>query len=53
MQIIASDADGTMTNMMVVDTEGNLTIGKAATTPQDQSLAFWESLVDALEYWGI
>ncbi|TEU01809.1 MAG: hypothetical protein E3J24_07600, partial [Dehalococcoidia bacterium] len=38
VQIIASDAGGTMTDMMVVDAEGNFTIGKAATTPQDQSL---------------
>ena len=53
VQIMASDAGGTMTDMMVVDTEGNFTIGKAATTPQDQSLGFWESIGDALEYWGI
>jgi acetone carboxylase beta subunit len=53
VQIIASDAGGTMTDMMVVDREGNFTIGKAATTPRDQSLGFWESLGDGLEYWGI
>ena len=53
VQIIASDAGGTMTDMMVVDRDGNFTIGKAATTPRDQSLGFWESLVDAFEYWGI
>jgi len=53
VQIIASDAGGTMTDMMVVDTEGNFTIGKAATTPRDQSLGFWESMIDAFEYWGI
>jgi len=53
VQIIASDSGGTMTDMMVVDTEGNFAIGKAATTPQDQSLGFWESVADALEHWGI
>ena len=53
VQIIASDAGGTMTDMIVVDSEGNFTIGKAATTPQDQSLGFWESLADAFDYWGI
>ena len=53
VQIIASDAGGTMTDMMVVDREGNFTIGKAATTPRDQSLGFLESLGDGLEYWGI
>jgi acetone carboxylase beta subunit len=51
VQIIASDAGGTMTDMIVVDTGGNFSIGKAATTPHDQSVGFWESLVDAFEYW--
>jgi len=51
VQIIASDAGGTMTDMMVVDTDGNFSIGKAATTPQDQSVGVWESLTDAFEYW--
>lgn len=53
VQIIASDAGGTMTDMMVVDTEGNFTIGKAATTPHDQSIGLWESLGDAFEHWDI
>ena len=53
VQIMASDAGGTMTDMMVVDGEGNFTIGKAATTPHDQSLGVWESLTDAFEYWDI
>jgi N-methylhydantoinase A len=53
VQIIASDAGGTMTDMIVVDTDGNFSIGKAATTPEDQSLGVWESLTDAFEYWGI
>ena len=38
---------------IVVDADGNFVIGKAATTPHDQSEGFWESLADALEYWGI
>ncbi|MBW2420803.1 MAG: hydantoinase/oxoprolinase family protein, partial [Deltaproteobacteria bacterium] len=53
VQIIASDAGGTMTDMIVVDTDGNFSIGKAATTPHDQSLGVWESLTDAFEYWDI
>jgi len=52
-QIVASDAGGTMTDMIVVDTDGNFSIGKAATTPDDQSVGFWASLADAFEYWGI
>ncbi len=53
VQIIASDAGGTMTDMIVVDGEGNFTIGKASTTPEDQSLGFHESLCDAFEHWDI
>lgn len=48
--IIASDAGGTMTDMIVVDADGNFTIGKASTTPRDESVGFWESLKDAFEY---
>ncbi|MBP1685879.1 MAG: hydantoinase/oxoprolinase family protein [Deltaproteobacteria bacterium] len=53
VQIIASDAGGTMTDMIVVDTDGNFSIGKAATTPQDQSVGVWESLADAFEHWDV
>ncbi len=53
VQIIASDAGGTMTDMIAVDTDGNFSIGKAATTPHDQSLGVWESLTDAFGYWDI
>jgi N-methylhydantoinase A len=52
-QIMASDAGGTMTDMIVVDADGNFSIGKAATTPHDQSLGIWESLSDAFEYWNV
>ncbi len=52
VQILASDAGGTMTDMIAVDTAGSFTIGKASTTPQDQSAGVWESLQDAFEYWG-
>lgn len=51
--IIASDAGGTMTDMIAVDVDGKFTIGKASSTPQDESLGFWESLVDAFDYWEI
>ncbi len=53
IQIIASDAGGTMTDMIVVDSQGNFTIGKASTTPHDQSLGFYESISDAFEYRGV
>jgi acetone carboxylase, beta subunit len=51
--IITSDAGGTMTDIFAVDREGEFVIGKASTTPQDESIGFWESLADAFKYWGI
>jgi len=42
-----------MTDMIIVDADGNFSVGKASTTPSDQSLGAWESLCDAFEYWGI
>jgi N-methylhydantoinase A len=53
VNIIASDAGGTMTDMIIVDREGRFSIGKASTTPHDQSLGFWESVTDAFEHWGV
>jgi N-methylhydantoinase A len=51
--VIASDAGGTMTDMLLVDVEGRFAVGKASTTPQDESVGFWEALRDAAERWGI
>jgi acetone carboxylase, beta subunit len=51
--IFASDAGGTMTDLFIVDEEGNFSVGKAATTPHDESLGFWESLADAFKQWDI
>lgn len=52
-QIIACDTGGTMTDVIVVDTDGHFSIGKASTTPHDQSVGFLESLRDAFHYWDI
>jgi len=52
-QIIACDTGGTMTDVIVVDPEGRFSIGKASTTPHDQSAGFLESLRDAFGYWNI
>ena len=51
--LIACDAGGTMTDVIVVDERGQFVIGKAPTTPQDESIGFVESLEDALSYWGL
>ena len=47
-QIVACDAGGTMTDVIVVDRDGSFAIGKAATTPGDQAAGFCEALDEAL-----
>lgn len=51
--IITSDAGGTMTDLFLIDPEGEFSVGKASTTPHDESIGYWESLEDAFSYWGI
>jgi N-methylhydantoinase A/oxoprolinase/acetone carboxylase beta subunit len=51
--IIGCDAGGTMTDMFVIDKDGNFVVGKAASTPKDESEGFWESLIDAFEAWNL
>ena len=40
VQIIACDAGGTMTDAISVDEAGRFSIGKASTTPEDQSIGY-------------
>jgi len=42
-----------MTDMLMVDRMGDFVVGKAATTPHDESIGFMNSLADAFEYWGM
>ena len=49
--LVACDAGGTMTDVIVVDEAGQFVIGKAPTTPDDESVGFIESLEEALTYW--
>jgi N-methylhydantoinase A len=51
--ILTSDAGGTMTDVLVVDRSGDFAIGKAPSTPHDESIGLWESLEDAFGYWGV
>jgi N-methylhydantoinase A/oxoprolinase/acetone carboxylase beta subunit len=51
--LVACDAGGTMTDVIVVDEEGRSVIGKAPTSPQDESIGFMESFWEALEYMRI
>ncbi|MCZ7530081.1 MAG: hydantoinase/oxoprolinase family protein [Acidimicrobiia bacterium] len=50
---VACDAGGTMTDVIIVDEEGHSVIGKAPTSPQDESIGYMESLEEALEYMDI
>lgn len=51
--VIGIDAGGTMTDTILVDPQGRFTIGKAATTPHDESEGFIASAEDAADAWGI
>ncbi|HVA80569.1 MAG TPA: hydantoinase/oxoprolinase family protein [Candidatus Binataceae bacterium] len=49
--VLGIDAGGTMTDTFIVDETGEFTVGKAATTPHDESVGFLESAADAASYW--
>jgi N-methylhydantoinase A/oxoprolinase/acetone carboxylase beta subunit len=42
-----------MTDVILVDERGRFVIGKAATTPHDESSGYMESFADALTYWDM
>ena len=48
--LVACDAGGTMTDVIVVDERGRFVIGKAPTTRYDESVGYMESLDEALSY---
>jgi acetone carboxylase, beta subunit len=50
-RVLAIDAGGTMTDTFIVDEAGSFVVGKAQTTPEDESEGFMNSAVDALEQW--
>lgn len=52
-RVLAIDAGGTMTDTFIVDGAGSFVVGKAQTTPQDESLGFMRSATDALAQWGM
>ena len=49
--VLGIDAGGTMIDTFIVDEEGNFVVGKAATTPHDESVGFLEAAEDACAYW--
>lgn len=50
-KILAIDAGGTMTDTFLIDDKGEFVVGKAQTTPEDESVGFVNSLQDAFGYW--
>ncbi len=51
-RVLAIDAGGTMTDTFIVDEAGSFVVGKAQTTPDDESVGFMSSARDALKQWG-
>jgi N-methylhydantoinase A len=51
--VIGIDAGGTMTDTILVDRNGHFKIGKAATTPGNESEGFIASAADAADAWGL
>jgi acetone carboxylase beta subunit len=51
-QILAIDAGGTMTDTFIIDDNGDFVVGKAQSTPHDESIGLLNSAKDALSYWG-
>lgn len=50
-KILAIDAGGTMTDTFIINDQGEFVVGKAQTTPHDESIGFLNSARDALQYW--
>jgi acetone carboxylase beta subunit len=51
-QILAIDAGGTMTDTFIIDDSGDFVVGKAQSTPEDESVGLLNSAKDALAYWN-
>ncbi len=51
-RVLAIDAGGTMTDTFIIDASGRFVVGKAQTTPHDESLGLMRSAEDALRQWG-
>jgi acetone carboxylase beta subunit len=52
-RVLAIDAGGTMTDTFIVDGGGAFVVGKAQSTPEDESAGFMASAEDALGQWGM
>jgi N-methylhydantoinase A/acetone carboxylase beta subunit len=52
-RVLAIDAGGTMTDTFIVDESGQFVVGKAQTTPEDESVGLMLSAEDALRQWDL
>lgn len=52
-RVLAIDAGGTMTDTFIVDAKGDFVVGKAQSTPENESIGFVRSCEDALYYWNL
>ncbi|MFD2836821.1 hydantoinase/oxoprolinase N-terminal domain-containing protein [Azotobacter vinelandii] len=53
VQVMGIDAGGTMTDTFFVREDGNFVVGKAQSNPADESLAIYNSSLDALSAWQL
>lgn len=53
VRVLGIDAGGTMTDTILIDQHGDFVIGKAQTTPENESEGFHHSALDALHYWDL
>lgn len=51
-RVLAIDAGGTLTDTFIVNDQGAFVVGKAQTTPEDESIGFMHSSIDALNQWS-
>ncbi len=51
--VLAYDAGGTMTDAFIVDAEGAFVVGKALSTPENESVGAMNALADGLKHWGV
>lgn len=52
-KVYAIDAGGTLTDTFIVDETGEFIVGKAQTTPEDESIGLMHSTEDAFRRWGM
>nr|MDO8082978.1 hydantoinase/oxoprolinase family protein [Candidatus Freyarchaeota archaeon] len=51
LKAIALDTGGTMSDTFAIDEKGRFAVGKALTTPQEESVGIFNSIDDALSNW--